>query len=55
MCEEKRNDDRPEEGGTLNSGGPESTPREAIHLQRIHVDQPKEDDVQGHRESACPP
>ena len=22
MCGEKRNDDRPEEGGTLNSGGP---------------------------------
>ena len=33
MREEKRTDDRPEEGGTLNSGGPIAAPQEAIYLQ----------------------
>ncbi|MCH7229224.1 hypothetical protein, partial [Haloferula sp. A504] len=51
MCEEKRNDDRPAEDGTLNSGGPDAVPQEAIYLQRLHVDQPQEDDVKGSRES----
>lgn len=36
MCGEKRNDDRPEEDGTLNSGSPASTPLETIWLQRIN-------------------
>lgn len=36
MCEEKRNDDRPEEGGTLNSGSPTSTLLETIMLQQIN-------------------
>jgi RNA-directed DNA polymerase len=36
MCGEKRRDDRPEEGGTLNSGSPVSAPLETIWLQRIN-------------------
>ena len=36
MCEEKRNDDRPEEGGTLNSGSLTSTLLETIMLQQIN-------------------
>jgi hypothetical protein len=36
MCEEKRTDDRPAEGGALNSGGPTPVPWEKIYLQRIN-------------------
>ncbi len=36
MWGEKRNDDRPEEDGTLNSGSPASIPLETIWLQRIN-------------------
>lgn len=51
MCEEKRNDDRPEEGGTLNSGGPGPAPQEKIYLQRLNDFQPQEGIVKGPRES----
>lgn len=51
---EKRMDDRPEEGGTLNSGGPASVPREAIWLQRIDDFQRNEGIVRGGRESDPP-
>jgi len=47
-------DDRPEEGGTLNSGGPASAPPEAIWLQRINGFQRKEGAAQGDRESDPP-
>ena len=36
MCGEKRTNDRPEEGGTLNSGSPACAPLETIWLQRIN-------------------
>jgi len=39
MCVEKRADDRPEEGGTLNSGDPEPLPVE-IRLQGAPCDRP---------------
>ena len=42
MCEEKRTDDRPAEGGTLNSGRLAPPPTEEIYLQRINDFQPKE-------------
>ena len=42
MCEEKRTDDRPAEGGTLNSGRLTPPPNEEIYLQRINDFQPKE-------------
>src|SRR6056297_1959564 len=54
MSEEKRNNDRPEEDGTLNSGGPRATPLEAIYLQGLPASQPQEGDGQGHRESDPP-
>ena len=51
---EKRTNDRPEEGGTLNSGGPASTPQEAIWLQRANDLQRNEGIVRGSRESDPP-
>jgi RNA-directed DNA polymerase len=39
---EKRTDARPEEGGTLNSGGPEPSPAEAFDLQGAPRDRSKE-------------
>ena len=54
MCEEKRNDDRPEEGGTLNSGGLPSAPQEEIFLQRINDFQPKEGSVKEGQDSDPP-
>lgn len=51
---EKRMDDRPEEGGTLNSGGPASFPQETIFLQRINDFQRNEGVVWGCRESDPP-
>ena len=54
MCEEKRTNDRPEEDGTLNSGGPASTPQEEIFLQRINDFQPNEGSAKETRESDPP-
>ena len=54
MCEEKRTNARPEEGGTLNSGDPMSAPLEAIYLQRHPDDQPQGGVGRGHRESDPP-
>jgi len=51
MCVEKRRNDRPEEGGTLNSGGPGRKPAEAIHPPKAGCDQRKEDTVRTLRES----
>ena len=51
---EKRTNDRPEEGGTLNSGGLPSTPQEEIFLQRINDFQPKEGSVKEGQESDPP-
>ena len=51
MCEEKRTDDRPEEDGALNSGGPTPVPPEMIYLQRINDFQPQEGIAKGARES----
>ena len=53
-CEEKRIDDRPEEGGTLNSGGPESAPDDAGRHPKASRDQPQEDAVWTLRESDPP-
>ena len=54
MCEEKRTDDRPEEGGALNSGRPVPTPIEEIYLQRINDFQPQEGIAKGAWESDLP-
>jgi len=54
MCEEKRNDDRPEEGGTLNSGSPASAPLETIWLQRINDYQRNEGVAKEARDSDPP-
>lgn len=54
MCEEKRMDDRPEEGGTLNSGGPACMPQEAIWLQRLNDFQRTEGIAKQARESDPP-
>jgi RNA-directed DNA polymerase len=54
MCEEKRNDDRPAEGGTLNSGRPVPAPHEEIYLQRINDFQPTGGVAKGTRESDLP-
>ena len=54
MCEKKRNNDRPEEGGTLNSGGLPSTPHEEIYLQRINDFQPQEGIAKEGQESDPP-
>jgi len=54
MCEEKRNDDRPAEDGTLNSGDPAAPSVEAIYLQRTNDFQPKEGIANSRRESDPP-
>jgi group II intron reverse transcriptase/maturase len=54
MCEEKRTDDRPAEGGTLNSGRLPPPPSEEIYLQRINDFQPKEGIAKGGQESDPP-
>jgi hypothetical protein len=51
MCEKKRTDDRPAEGGALNSGRLVFPPFEAIYLQGASVFQRKEGHVTGHQES----
>jgi hypothetical protein len=47
-------DDRPEEDGTLNSGGPEPSPLEPIYLHGAPRDRSKEDAAVRHRESDPP-
>ncbi len=54
MCEEKRTDDRPADGGTLNSGRLAPPPIEEIYLQRINDFQPKEGIAKGAQESDPP-
>ena len=54
MCEEKRTDDRPEEGGALNSGDLASTPLVEIYLQRINDFQPQEGSAKEAQESDPP-
>ena len=54
MCEEKRNDDHPEEGGTLNSGRRMAPAAEEIYLQRPNDFQPKEGVAKSHQESDLP-
>ena len=54
MCEEKRNDDRPEEGGTLNSGRLIAPSAEEIYLQRPNDFQPKEGVAKSRQESDLP-
>ena len=54
MHEEKRTDDRPAEGGTLNSGRLAPPPSEEIYLQRINDFQPKEGIAKGAQESDPP-
>ena len=54
MHTEKRMDDRPEEGGTLNSGGPKPHLSEKIHFRQGRCDQRKEDPNGCHRESDLP-
>lgn len=51
MCEEKRIDDHPAEGGALNSGRPAPMPHEEIYLQRLNDFQPQEGSAKGARES----
>jgi RNA-directed DNA polymerase len=51
MLEEKRNDDRPAEGGALNSGRPAPAPPEEIYLQRLNDFQPQEGSAKGVRAS----
>lgn len=54
MCEEKRTDGRPAEGGTLNSGRPAPAPSEEIYLQRLNDFQPQEGVAKAARESDLP-
>ncbi len=54
MREEKRTDDRPAEGGALNSGRPVPTPPEEIYLQRINDFQLHEGSAKGARDSDPP-
>lgn len=54
MCEEKRNDDRPEEGGTLNSGSPTSVLLETIWLQQMNDFQRNEEVAKEARDSDPP-
>ena len=54
MCEEKRTDDRPAEGGALNSGRLAPPPFEEIYLQRPNDFQPKEGVAKSHQESDLP-
>ncbi len=54
MCEEKRTDDRPEEGGALNSGRLIAPSVEEIYLQRPNDFQPIEGVAKSHQESDLP-
>ena len=54
MCEEKRNDDRPAEGGTLNSGRRMAPDVGEIYLQRPNDFQPIEGVAKSHQESDLP-
>ena len=54
MCKEKRNDDRPEEGGTLNSGRRMAPDVGEIYLQRPNDFQPTEGVAKSHQESDLP-
>jgi group II intron reverse transcriptase/maturase len=54
MCEEKRKDDRPEEGGTLNSGRLTAPVVEEIYLQRPNDFQPIEGVAKSRQESDLP-
>ena len=54
MCEEKRKNDRPAEGGTLNSGRLAAPVVEEIYLQRPNDFQPIEGVAKGHQESDLP-
>jgi len=54
MCEEKRTDDRPAEGGALNSGRLAPPPFEEIYLQRINDFQLQEGSAKGAQESDLP-
>ena len=51
MCEKKRTDDRPAEGGALNSGRLVIPPFEPIYLQRANVFQRKEGCATDHQDS----
>ena len=54
MCEEKRKDDRPAEGGTLNSGRLAAPVVEEIYLQRPNDFQPIEGVAKSRQESDLP-
>jgi retron-type reverse transcriptase len=54
MCEEKRKDDRPAEGGTLNSGRRMAPDVGEIYLQRPNDFQPIEGVAKSHQESDLP-
>ena len=54
MCKEKRNDDRPEEGGTLNSGRLRAPVVEEIYLQRPNDFRPIEGVAKSSQESDLP-
>ena len=54
MCEEKRNNDRPAEGGTLNSGRLMAPDVGEIYLQRPNDFQPIEGVAKSHQESDLP-
>ena len=54
MCEEKRNDDRPAEGGTLNSGRRMAPAVGEIYLQRPNDFQPTEGVAKSYQESDLP-
>lgn len=54
MSVEKRTNDRPEEGGTLNSGSPEFIPEETIHLHGASSSRRQGDSAGQHRESDLP-
>ncbi len=54
MPVEKRTDDRPEEGGTLNSGDPEPLPAEPIYLRGDPRDRHQGDTLGESRESEPP-
>ena len=54
MCEEKRTDDRPAEGGALNSGRLIAPSAGGIHLQRSNDIQPQEGVARSHQESDLP-
>lgn len=51
---EKRIDDCPEEGGTLNSGGPELFPVEEISHHRLPAISPKKTRRRGTGSQTCP-